>query len=136
MFGSYHHANLVAQTLGYVPDKLILEWKGAFTVASADEVGTYMGWHNGAAITMAVYSNATNFLLSNGSTTDAGIAVDNALHTWKIVISKAAGTAEWFVDGTSQGTLVITQDVWPAAFICAASTTNRWSLTFAHAWYE
>lgn len=137
IFGNGTHQLLVSKTLGFLPDKLIAEWTGAFTVASANEATTYMGFHNGAAITMAIISDSSTFLLSNGVSTDAGAAVDNAVHTWKIEISKAAGTATWYIDGTSQGTLAITQDVWPAAFICAAGTTNRWTLAgYLHIYYE
>lgn len=135
IFGSYSQRLLAAQFLGYLPTKLVLEFYGAFTVASADEAATYMGFHNGSAITAAVYSNATNFLLSNGSTTLTGPAVDNAFHQWRITTT-AGGTHEFWVDGTSYGTLAITADVWPAALIVAASTTNRFALAWAHIWVE
>jgi hypothetical protein len=134
-FGSYSHRLLAGQILGYLPSKLCLEFYGAFTVASADEATTSMGWHNGAAVTASIYSNATNFLLYNGVTTDAGPAVDNAYHLWRIDTT-FGGTHEWFVDGTSQGTLAITADVWPAAFVAIANTTNRFALAWVHAWFE
>lgn len=140
IFGAYGARLQVGSSLGYLPTKLCCDIQGLFSVASANEATTYLGFHNGAAITMAVISNGTNFLLSNGVSTDAGIAVDNVNRIWRIVIT-FGGTAEWFVstDGvtyTSQGTLAITEDVWPAALIFAAGTTNRWGAAWAHVWYE
>ena len=135
IFGSYSHALMVSKFLGYFPTKLCAEWYGAFTVASANEAATFIGFDSGALVA-AVYSNATNFLLSNAaqSATDAGIAVDNAYHLWKIV--KDATNDEWFVDGASQGTVAVSTDLYPVAFGLRTSTTNRIALNFAHVWYE
>ena len=136
MFGSYAHQQFVKSILGYEPTRLCAEFYAAFTVATADETASHIGFYNGAAVVMAINSDGTLFELYNGSTKDNGAAVDNAYHLWKIAVDKGAGTAEWFIDGTSQGTLAITQDVWPAAFRMAASTTNRPALSWAHVWYE
>lgn len=136
MFGNYSHQLLVAQFLERLPNRLVVEFYAAFTVASANESATHIGLHNGAALVAAVFSDATNFQLSNGVTTDAGALVDNLFHQWRIVVDKATSLIEWFIDGISQGTVAITQDVWPAAFRMAASTTNRQGLSWVHIWYE
>ena len=141
MFGSYAHRLLVSKILGYLPTKLCLEFYAAFTVASADEAATYIGFDNAAAMTCAVYSDATNYLLSNdgGTTEDAGgtvASVGNTFHTWKIVLDSGTSLSEWFIDDVSQGTLAIKADVWPSAFVAVASTTNRFALAWAHVWYE
>lgn len=135
IFGSYSQRLLAQQFLGYLPTKLICEFYGAFTVASANESATNMGLHTGSVLVASIYSDGTNFQLSNGATLDAGAAIDNAFHTWKIVTT-FGGTHEWFIDGTSQGTLAITADVWPTAFICTASITNRFGISWVHIYYE
>ena len=134
IFGSYSHALRVSKILGYFPTRLCAEWYGAFTVASANEAATFIGFDS-SALVMAVNSNATNFLLSNATpTTDAGIAVDNAYHLWKIAMDVTS--AEWFIDGASQGTVATSTDLYPVAFGSRTSTTNRISLNWAHVWYE
>ena len=136
IFGNYSHQLLVGQKLGYLPTRLIVDFYGAFTVASANEAGTYMGFHNGAAIVAAIYSDGTNFILSNGSVTDVGALIDNLYHQWRVIVHSVPGTIEWKIDGVSQGTVAILPDVWPAALGCVAGTTNRWALSWAHVWYE
>lgn len=134
IFGSYAHALGASKTLGFVPTKLCAEWYGAFTTASANEAATYMGWKN-SGLLMAVYSNGTNFLLSNqGGTTDTGAAIDTSYHTWKLVTD--ATNTEWFIDGTSQGTVATSADQWPGGFGFTTSTTNRPQISWAHVWYE
>lgn len=136
IFGGHAHARAAGQHLGYMPTRLICEFYGAFITASADESATNMGLHNGSALVASIYSDATVFRLSNGSTTDAGATVDNSYHQWKIVMDSTTSLMEWFIDGTSQGTLAITQDVYPVAFVTTASTTNRWALVWAHIYYD
>lgn len=136
-FGSYADVLVTSKILGYVPTKLVAEFYGAFSTASANESATNMGFHNGSAIAMGIYSDGTNFQLSNGVTTLAGALIDNLYHTWKISVDSGTNLATWFIDGVQQGTtLAVTQDVWPACFNAVASTTNRWNLAWAHCWYE
>jgi hypothetical protein len=136
IFGSYSHALQAGQFLGYMPTRLCIEMYAAFTVATANESATNIGLHNGSALVASIYSNTDNFVLSNGTATDVGAAVDNAFHQWKIVVDSATSLQEWFIDGTSQGTVAIKADVWPVSFICTTSTTNRWGISWAHLWYE
>ncbi len=136
IFGDYAHRLLVGQKLGYLPTRLMLEFYGAFTTATANESATNMGFHNGSVIVAAVYSDGTNFQLSNGVTTDAGAAVDNSYHQWRIQVNSADSLISWSIDGTSQGTLALTQDVWPTGFGWVASTTNRVALSWGHVFYE
>jgi hypothetical protein len=136
LFGNYSHQLAVGQTFGFLPTRLVCEIYGAFTTDSTDESATNMGFHNGSALVASIYSDSTNFQLSNGATTDAGALSDNAFHQWKISVNSADSLISWSQDGTPQGTLALTQDVWPVAFVCIASTNNRWALSWAHIWYE
>lgn len=138
IFGNYSHRLLVGQKLGYLPTRLMVEFYGAFTTATADESTTHMGLHNGSAIVGAIYADGTNFQLSNGVTTDAGAVVDNSYHQWRLQANSADSLFTWWIDGTSQGTLAITQDVWPAGFqaTAVAAGTNRFALSWLHIWYE
>lgn len=134
IFGNYAHALGVSKTLGYFPTQLCAEWYGAFTTASANEAGTYMGFKN-TALVGAIISDGTNFKLSNqAGTTDAGAAIDTSYHTWKIIVD--ATNMEWFIDGTSQGTVATSADQWPCGFGWTASTTNRPALAWGHVWYQ
>ena len=134
IFGSYAHGLYAKQILGYQPTKLCVEFYGAFLTASADEVATHMGFQTSSGLVVGIYSDATNLLLSNGTTEDAGIAVDNAYHLFRIEVDATNST--WYVDGTSQGSIATPADLWPAGFGFTASTTNRPAFAWAHVWYE
>ena len=134
IFGNYSHQLLASKLLGYMPTQLIAEFYGAFTVATANETGSFMGLDNAAGSTALIHSNTNNFALKCGANTDVGAAVDNAYHLWKIVVGST--TTEWFIDGVSQGTVTTTVDVWPSGFACEAFTTNRWALSWGHVFYE
>lgn len=136
VFGSYAHGLMVSKILGKLPTKLILEFYGAFPTASASEAATFMGLNDGGTAGAFIYSDGTNFQLSNGTNLDAGALIDNLYHLWKIVINSVTGLIEWFQDGVSQGTIAVPTDVFPLALKCAASTTNRWAMSWAHVWYE
>lgn len=135
VFGNYTHRLAAAQFLGYLPTRFVCEFYGAFLTASADEAATFIGMFN-SALVGAVYSDATNFRLSNASATDAGAAVDNAYHLWRIVFDSASSLMTWYDNDVSQGTVAIKADGWPAGFGFSTSTTNRPALAFAHLWYE
>jgi hypothetical protein len=147
VFGDYGHAQIAAAILGYQPTRLVCEFYAAMTVHTANE--TRSGWGlivaGGAAGTDAdrlawISTDATNFNISSSADSDAG-ALDDALWTmFKIVVSNAvaAGTdmVEWFINGTSQGTMDLLTDVFPCSFGMAALTTNRPGLAMVHVYYE
>ena len=143
IFGDYMHAQMAADILGYQPTTLNLEAYGAFTVASAAETISGFGFSTATSLTATnhvafIYSDATNFAMrgtdGTGALTDVGALVSNTFHKWKIVAT-AGGTVEWFIDGTSQGTITLKADMFPTAFSASVTTTNRLSLSYAHIWY-
>lgn len=137
IFGGYSHALAASMILGYVPTILNVEWYGALLTASANEAGTFMGLSDtGVTARAAIYSDGTNFQLSNGSTTLAGPLIDNAFHLWSLSISNVTNLISLSVDGTAYGTLSVTQDKWPCGFGFTTSTTNRPAIVFAHLWYK
>jgi hypothetical protein len=145
IFGSYDHMLAASRILGYFPTRLVCEVWAAFTTASADEPSSGFGFveDGGSLITAAaadqmavISSNATTFELNSGAASDAGAAVDNAWHRWRIVLS--GSTAEWFMDGTSQGTIALQGDEFPVSFEAGivAAGTNDIALGDVHLWYE
>ena len=145
IFGDYAHARLAQEILGVLPNTLRLKFYAAFTTAANNETATAIGFVEaggspiGAADAMAmICSDGTNFGLRSGATTDAGAAVDTAFHLWEIVITGGGTTIEWFQDGTSQGTITLQADLWPASFGAGivAAGLNRLALSWAHIRYE
>jgi hypothetical protein len=84
-----------------------------------------------------ISTGGTVFELHSGATEDAGSAEDTDPHQWKI---KCSGTtAEWFIDGTSQGTIALQDDLWPVAWGAgtkASSGENDPVINWVHIWYE
>ena len=143
IFGDYMHSQIAAHILGYQPTTLNLEAYAAFTTSSANETISGFGFSTGSGLTATnhvahIFSNGTNFAIrgtdGTGALTDAGAAVDASFHKWKIVAT-AGGSVEWFIDGTSQGTITLKTDMFPTAFTASVTTTNRLSLSYAHIWY-
>lgn len=145
IFGDYGHSLIAANILGYTPTTLNFEAYAAFTANGANEVASGFGFSTGSGITATnhvafIHSNSTNFAIrgtdGTGALTDAGAAVDTAFHRWKIVAT-AGGTVEWFIDGTSQGTITLKTDMYPTAFSAGivAAGVNTLSLSWAHVWY-
>lgn len=140
IFGSYGHGQMVAEILGYTPTKLVLDMFAAFPTNSANEATTFMGFSQ-AAVTDAtaagsggaVTSDGTNFVLKSDNGSDVGALLDTLFHKFRIVVD--ATNTEWFIDGTSQGTITTEADIWPLAFKMVAGTTNRLRLGWAHIWY-
>lgn len=146
IFGDYAHALAAQQWLGYFPSQMFLKVYGAFNVASADEPTSGFGFveDTGAITTEAdhlavISSDGTNFQLAAnggaGALTDAGAVVDNNPHLWEIVLT-LGGSAEWFIDGTSQGSVAITGDEFPCKFSAHVLTTNRLQLAWVHIGYR
>lgn len=141
MFGDYGHALVAGAFLGHTPTKLILEALAVFSVNSANETTSGFGLieDNGVPSTALdhlayIFSDGTNFGLRSGAASDAGALVDVLWHTWKIVVTSA--NVEWFIDGTSQGTIALEADEFPVSFGAHTLTTNRVLISWVHIWYE
>lgn len=141
VFGTYDHGQVAAAILGYSPTTLNVEFWGAMTVHTADEANSGFGWveaggspANTADAMAMINTDGTNFRISSGAASDLGAADDALWHQFKIV-STFGGTHEWFIDGTSQGTLAIQADLYPVSFGFHALTTNRPALGSVHIWY-
>lgn len=144
IFGDYNHARAVQQILGYFPTSLTLEAGATFTVASANENQSAFGWlEDGGTASVAndqiaaIFSDGTNFTIKNDTDSDVGALIDTSYHVWKIVINPGTtDKVEWFIDGTSQGTMDLKEDEWPASFFMHSLTTNRIHLSWAHIYYR
>ena len=144
IFGDYAHALLVGQILGRLPTSLNMECYARFA-ANNDEEETGFGFvEAGAArpfvkagLMALITSDGTNFSLESGAAADAGSTDDTAAHQFKI---RCRGTtAEWFIDGTSQGTIALQDDLWPVAWGAstkASTGANDPVINWVHIWYE
>lgn len=143
MFGDYNHARAVQQILGYLPTSLVMEAGLTFTVASADENQSAFGFlEDGGTSSVAadqlaaIYSDGTNFILRSDADSDTGAVIDTSYHVWKIVVrTGATDGVEWFIDGTSQGTMDTKTDEFPVSFFMHSLTTNRMRLGWVHIYY-
>jgi len=146
IFGDYAHALMVGQILGRMPTSLNMECYARFA-ASADEASSGFGFIEAgsspgpladADLMALISTDGTNFQLGGVGATDldTGDADDTAAHQWKI---RCKGTtAEWWIDGTSQGTVALQDDLWPVAWAAgteAAGTTDP-VVSWVHIWYE
>lgn len=123
VFGDYAHMLAASWVLGYFPTALVAEFRAAFTAFAANEPSTAVGFveDGGSVITGAaadqlacISSNGTNFELNSGAAVDAGAAADASWHTFKIRVTSA--NVEWFIDGTSQGTIALETAEFPVSF--------------------
>ena len=145
VFGDGAQAEAAAEILGHSPTTMSCEWYGSFTVVTgtSNRSGFGLVQDGGAAGTAAdqlawIYTDGTNFTLRSSGDSDAGALDDTDWHTWKIVVSTGSVTdaVEWFIDGTSQGTMDRIDDQWPVSFGMHALTTNRPAIAWVHLWYE
>ena len=145
IFGDYSHGLAAGEILGRYPTKLICEVYAAFPTNSAEETRTGFGLIEaggtaGTDVSAMAWIHAlatTNaFSLRSGAASDNASSLDSAYHQWRIVVNSADSLVEWFIDGTSQGTIAVQTDLWPCSFGAYASTTNRVALAWIHLWYE
>lgn len=141
IFGSYAHALAAKRFLGYLPTKLCAEFYARFSVASANENTSFIGFHTpaGTDITAAgggagIMSDGTNFRLKSDNGNDAGAAIDTSWHLWRIEVG--GSTTEWFIDDVSQGTITTEADIWPLSFVVVDGTTNRPQFSWARVYYQ
>ena len=143
IFGDFAHARMVQAITGALPTSLSMECYARFA-ASVDENETGIGFieAGGSAVTvasqMAVISiGATTFELHSGAAEDAGATDDTDPHLFKIVCTGT--TAEWFIDGTSQGTIALQDDLWPVAWTAGTKNTDGLNdpvVQWVHIWYD
>lgn len=142
-FGTWGHKRMAEGILGSEPTKLTLEWDAKWVTHTANESTSGLGFvvGGGSPLTAAnhvafIYSNGTNFALRSSGASDTGAADDGNWHKFKIVLDSAAVTAEWFIDGITQGTIALLQDTFPVIIGASVSTTNRIRTGWAHLYYE
>lgn len=147
IFGDYAHAKMVEGLLGHEPTILNMECYARFA-ANNDEEETGFGFVEAGAATpfvkaglMAlITSDGTNFSLEGAGDLDAGSTDNTTPHLFKIVINKGTTDAiEWFIDGTSQGTMDSQINLWPVAWGAstkAATGANDPVVSWVHIWYE
>ena len=145
MFGGYLGAQAAASIMGRDPTRLTAEWLGAFTAVTgtSNRSGFGLVEDGGTAGTAVdelawIYTDGTNFTLRSDADSDAGAADDTSWHIWKIIVKTGTATdaVEWFIDGTSQGTIDRKTDEWPVSFGMYAHTTNRPQIAWLHIFYE
>ena len=149
LFGDYTHMRMAQGFLGYLPTRLVMEAYGYFTDATpANETASGFGFVDagGSPITAAnssamIVANTTNFTLRSGGDSDAGAAYDVNPHVFKIVITGGGAVTdktEWFIDGTSQGTIDRNVDAFPASFGAGVQAVggNFFVLSWVHISYE
>lgn len=145
IFGDYAHALLAGQILGYMPTALNMECYARFA-ANNDEEETGFGFLEAgvdanalvkADLMAYITSDGTNFSLESAAAADAGSTDNTNPHQWKIQCTGT--TAEWFIDGTSQGTIALQNDLWPVAWGAgtkAITGANDPVINWVHLWYE
>jgi hypothetical protein len=144
VFGDYFHGEQAARFLGYSPTQLSCEFVAAMTVHSANENRSGWGLTEDSGIAGVandelawIYTDGSNFTIRSDADSDAGAADDANYHLFKIVLSQGTTDAvEWFIDGTSQGTMDLKTDEFPVSFGMHALTTNRPALSWVHIWYH
>ena len=138
LFGGYDQFQRVADILGYSPTILRAVMYARFSTIGANENTTGFGFMTGTDFTAAgsvagIISDNTNFLLKSDNGSDTGAAKDTSWHKFQIDVG---GTnTEWFIDGTSQGTITTETDIYPTQFKLIAGTTNRVQLSWLHILY-
>ena len=152
IFGDAAHMRMAADMAGKsnLPNYLIADFWAAFTVASATEVRTSIGFYTAAATDStveasqlaALQSDGTNFLLAGAAATmTKGALIDTNWHTWKIVLQFNGATGAncfWYLDGSLQSTTagVAAQDVFPCKWGFGTLTTNRTGVGLTHVYYD
>ena len=136
VFGDEAHGEQASHHLQTTPTTLTFEGRAQFSINSANETATGLGFvdSTGSIIVATdavavIHTDGSNFTLRSTADSDAGATDDGDWHVFKIVITLGSTTdaIEWFIDGTSQGTIDRLTDVYPMAFGWGnvAGATNR-----------
>ena len=144
IFGDYANALLAGQILGHFPTSLNMECYARFA-ANNDEQETGFGFVEAQVsgpfvksdLMALITSDGTSFSLEGAGAADAGATDDITAHQFKITCRGT--TAEWFIDGTSQGSIALQDDLWPVAWGAstkASTGANDPVISWVHIWYE
>lgn len=149
LFGGADQFQRVSEVLGYRPTILRLEGVWAFTVASANETASYVGFcapattdaaAAGAGPCIRSGGTASTFFLTSDNGSDGGGNIDTLFHRWRIDID--ATNANWYDDiavpgtlGASRGTIATEADIWPLSLKYINTTTNRLGVSWLHVGY-
>lgn len=151
IFGDAAHMWQAARMVGKstLPRFLIAEFMAAFTVASANEVTSAIGFFEDGATASTeadqyavVYSDGTNFRLAgNAAAMATGPAIATTWATWKIVlefVGAAGPNCYAYRNGVifSRTAGVGVQDEFPLKFGLHSLTTNRQGLGVTHIYYD
>ena len=149
IFGDYDHARMAQDIsgMGKLPTDLIVEFNGNMTSNGSDEPTSGWGFfEDGATISTEadqlafISSDSSNFQLAAnagaGALTDTGAAHDTNWHLFKIRLNLADNLAYWYIDGTLQGSVALTDDEAPYQFGMHAATNNRPGLGIVHIYYD
>lgn len=143
LFGSYAHRMAAEKILGYTPTKLCFRVWADFAINSANESNTGFGFVTTISATTTdgqkvawIHTDGSNYILRENTNTDTGGADNGGFAEFVVKID--ATNMEWFINGTSQGTLSTPADVWPVAWQVngAASRTNTVQVSNLLVWYE
>lgn len=148
IFGDYAHMHAAAVIAGMqsLPRFLCMDAFARWSVLSADEVTTNLGFVEDAG-SIVVAADAAATFYSKGTDTTwnmqanaavvTGVVANTTSPTWfRILMDRATGYALYYVDGVYNGTTVITTDEFPVAFGAGIGTTNRVQLNQVHIFYE
>ncbi len=148
VFGDYNHAHAAAIIAGQkaLPRLLIADIYATFSVASADEPATQIGFIKAAGSSLLAADAAATFtskgtgltfnMTSNAVATTGVKVVDNLPHWFRLVMNLQTQFTYGYIDGVLQGAPAILAAVYPVSFGLGASTTNRIQLTQAHIFYD
>lgn len=140
IFGDFAHGQMVAGILGYTPTTLNMECFARFAAGNNEEAsgfGFLIAGASGAIVKADLAAfiaiDGTDFSLEDVNGADAGATKDTAPHLFRV--SMSGTTTEWFIDGTSQGTLTMGLDEWPACWGAGSVTANDPVISWVHIWY-
>lgn len=151
IFGDAYHMWQAARMLGKstLPRFLIAEFAAAFTVASANEVTSVIGFFEDGATASTeadqyavIASDGTNFKLTgNAAAMATGPVIATSWSLWRIVLQFNGATGPncyAYKDGVifSQTAGVGAQDEFPLKFGLHSLTTNRQGLGPVHIYYD
>lgn len=147
IFGDYAHAHAAAVIMGQrsLPRYLVMDAYARFSVASADELTTNLGFvEDGGSIVVsadimaAIYSDSANWCIQANAVESKSttLTVDNDYHWFRILMDKATSLSYGYLDGTLINSIAITADEFPVSWGFGNGTTNRIQLNQAHIFYD
>ena len=146
MFGDWEHGVMVQQMLGYFPTTINFECLARFAATNDDDATGFGFVQDGTDDNTLIKSDTqafitidgTDFSLESSAGADSGATATTTPHLFKVV-GTSGGTFEWFIDGTSQGTLAIVANQAPYAWAAgtkAGTGANDPVISWVHIWYS